>query len=341
MKEAYDRACESCKREEQNVERLRQVLYEAEDRVKALEHGAPIPGKKRRLEEALQNEHQARQAYSEANSRLEEEKRGQRQLRMRLRREQNGIEPSWDFMPEFPQVQIDFGVKEETNGKTASKLEEAVRPLKQADASEGVTPPEAAKDPKDAGVAAPAHSVEVEGKEPQATGFQEISQRLKEAAGQLREIADEEGVTQLWNKAKKQWRVFNQVDVSDDKSLRYEIFRLIDDVEEELKCAQLLLSEISPVNALKAHSRLAQAKQKLMRLRGYVNTAQKECPQISFPALEDLMADGFTLIEDVTDKKGSGNSSAQEIARYLQTLSLLRERVRSMPEREGVVDCLQ
>lgn len=272
---------------------------------------------------------------------------------MQLRREQNGTESSWNLIPELSQVKIDFNAEEEANGKAASGPAEAVRPPEKAEAaeaiealevvktSEAVEDPDAVKTHGVAEVNSPVHSTEPEVKESQTTGFQELSQRLKDAAGQVREMADEEGITQLWNKAKKQWRVLNQVDVSDDKSLRYEIFLLIGDVEEDLKRAQQLLSDISPVNALKAHSRLTEAKQKLMRLRGYVNTAQKECPQISFPALEDLMADGFSLIEDVMDKKGSGNASAQEIARYLQTLSLLRERVRSMPEREGVADRLR
>ena len=96
-REEHSRICEQCKRVEKELERLRAVLNDAEDQVKKLEVKA-FPGQGRMLREAEEREADARSAYSEVQHKLDDIKRQERQLRMKMRREES--EFSVDDIPD-------------------------------------------------------------------------------------------------------------------------------------------------------------------------------------------------------------------------------------------------
>jgi len=95
-REEHSKICEQCSAVERELDRLREKLNEAEDKVRELEVKS-FPGRKHLLEEAAQREADARSAYSEAQHKLDEIKRQERLLRMKMRREENGI--SLDDIP--------------------------------------------------------------------------------------------------------------------------------------------------------------------------------------------------------------------------------------------------
>ncbi|MBR7149097.1 MAG: hypothetical protein IKD13_09740, partial [Firmicutes bacterium] len=144
----------------------------------------------------------------------------------------------------------------------------------------------------------------------------------------------------LWNQAKKAWRVMNKMDVPQDESLRLEILSQIYEIEATLRQIRASVGSVKVLGAIKATNDLANVRPKITRLSHLVDSARMECPQIHFPDIILPDADGFSLMEDVLAKKDSNNhvSTAAEIDQFLMTLAELKSAVTKMPEREGVVD---
>jgi len=100
-REEHNRICEQCQRVEKELERLRVVLNDAEDQVKKLEVKM-FPGRNRMLRDAAEREADARAAYSDAQHRLDDIKRQERLLRMKMRREESDVS-----VDDIPEVDVD------------------------------------------------------------------------------------------------------------------------------------------------------------------------------------------------------------------------------------------
>jgi len=352
-REEHSRICEQCRRMEAELDRLRLRLNDAEDQVKKLEVKA-FPGQGRMLREAEEREADARSAYSEVQHKLDDIKRQERQLRMKMRREESDVSvddiPEVDVddipdatMEDIQDVEIDDVPVIEVADMNMPDVDHVVVDVDEPEREEPVaetTPMEAT--PK----MEPRHCEEdhvYEDKE--EDGWiryeeEESSGRDHRERTRTDDILDSvfDKGENLWNQAKKTWRVINKMDVPQDESLRLEIMSLIYEIETKLREVRDMVGVVKVLGALKATNDLANLKPKIQRLSQLVDSARMECPQIHFPAISLPGADGFSLLEDVLNKNQV--STVQEIDAFLMTLSRLKTAVKKMPEREGVVEQL-
>ncbi len=353
-REEHSRICEQCKAMERELERLRAVLNDAEDQVKQLEVKM-FPGRTRMLKNAAEREADARAAYSEAQHRLDDIKRQERLLRMKMRREESDI--SVDDIPEVSTIGEVSGIVDDADVEDIPDVD--VEDIPEANIDHVVI------DDDEAAVEEPPKAVAEERKreevkreaqrhceenhvyeERSESGwFRYEEQSSRERAEELGEDIKYELAEQgkkLWGQAKKAWRVLNKMDVPEDESLRLEIMTEIYEIEGVLRAVRDSIGTVKVLGALKATNELANLKPKIVRLSNLVDTARMECPQIYFPEITMLDADGFSLMEDVLAKKGTENQSSTvlEIDQFLILLSKLKAAVHKMPERAGVVDRL-
>ena len=350
-REEHNRICEQCQRVEKELERLRVVLNDAEDQVKKLEVKM-FPGRNRMLRDASEREADARAAYSDAQHRLDDIKRQERLLRMKMRREESDVSvddiPEVDVddipdatMEDIQDVEIDDVPVIEVADMNMPDVDHVVVDVDEPEREEPVaetTPMEAT--PK----MEPRHCEEdhvYEDKEEDGwVRYEEAGSRDHRERTRTDDILDSvfDKGENLWNQAKKTWRVINKMDVPQDESLRLEIMSLIYEIETKLREVRDMVGVVKVLGALKATNDLANLKPKIQRLSQLVDSARMECPQIHFPAISLPGADGFSLLEDVLNKNQV--STVQEIDAFLMTLSRLKTAVKKMPEREGVVDQL-
>ncbi|MBQ6686605.1 MAG: hypothetical protein IJM99_10910 [Firmicutes bacterium] len=352
-REEHNRICEQCQRVEKELERLRVVLNDAEDQVKKLEVKM-FPGRNRMLRDAAEREADARAAYSDAQHRLDDIKRQERLLRMKMRREESDVSvddiPEVDVddipdatMEDIQDVEIDDVPVIEVADMNMPDVDRVVVDVDEPEREEPVAEtPLIETSPK----VEPRHCEEdhvYEDKE--EDGWvryeeEESSGRDHRERTRTDDILDSvfDKGENLWNQAKKTWRVINKMDVPQDESLRLEIMSLIYEIETKLREVRDMVGVVKVLGALKATNDLANLKPKIQRLSQLVDSARMECPQIHFPAISLPGADGFSLLEDVLNKNQV--STVQEIDAFLMTLSRLKTAVKKMPEREGVVDQL-
>lgn len=357
-REEHSRICEQCRRVEKELDRLRAVLNDAEDQVKKLEVKM-FPGRNRMLKDAAEREADARAAYSDAQHRLDDIKRQERLLRMKLRREENEV--SVDDIPDISEIGAVGTIMAEAD---VDDIPEAS--VEDIPGMEIEKEPVLKEEPKGPAKPEPeAVAAEPEKAEP------EVEQRHCEEDHVYGDIEDDGWIRyegeesrgrenrernrtddildglfdkgeNLWNQAKKGWRVLNKMDVPGDESLRLEIMSQIYEIETKLREIRDTVGIGKVLGAVKAAGELANLKPKIERLSQLVDSARMECPQISFPIIRAPGADGFSLLEDVISKRDTENhvSTAQEIDAFLITLSRLKAAVKQMPEREGVLDRL-
>ena len=343
-REEHSRICEQCKRVEKELERLRAVLNDAEDQVKKLEVKA-FPGQGRMLREAEEREADARSAYSEVQHKLDDIKRQERQLRMKMRREES--EFSVDDIPDatmddvqpveiadVPEIEIaDMNMPDVD---TVVVDVDEPEPVREAPVVEE-TPKEEPHHCEEDHVY---EDIEDDGwVRYEEEESRDRSHRERTRTDDILDNVFDKGEN-LWNQAKKAWRVMNKMDVPQDESLRLEILSQIYEIEATLRQIRASVGSVKVLGAIKATNDLANVRPKITRLSHLVDSARMECPQIHFPDIILPDADGFSLMEDVLAKKDSNNhvSTAAEIDQFLMTLAELKSAVTKMPEREGVVD---
>ena len=335
-REEHSRICEQCKRVEKELERLRAVLNDAEDQVKKLEVKA-FPGQGRMLREAEEREADARSAYSDAQHRLDDIKRQERQLRMKMRREES--EFSVDDIPEVDVDDIPDATMDDVQPVEIADVPEIeITDMNMPDVDTVVVDVDEPKPVREAPVAEePRHCEEDHVYEEEES--RDRSHRERTRTDDILDNVFDKGEN-LWNQAKKAWRVMNKMDVPQDESLRLEILSQIYEIEATLHQIRASVGSVKVLGAIKATNDLANVRPKITRLSHLVDSARMECPQIHFPDITLPDADGFSLMEDVLAKKDSNNhvSTAAEIDQFLMTLSKLKAAVTRMPEREGVVD---
>jgi len=340
-REEHSRICEQCKRVEKELERLRAVLNDAEDQVKKLEVKA-FPGQGRMLREAEEREADARSAYSEVQHKLDDIKRQERQLRMKMRREES--EFSVDDIPEVDVDDIPDATMDDVQPVEIADVPDIeIADMNMPDVDTVVVDVDEPEPVREAPVAEetpkeePRHCEEDHVYEEEES--RDRSHRERTRTDDILDNVFDKGEN-LWNQAKKAWRVMNKMDVPQDESLRLEILSQIYEIEATLRQIRASVGSVKVLGAIKATNELANVKPKITRLSHLVDSARMECPQIHFPDITLPDADGFSLMEDVLAKKDSNNhvSTAAEIDQFLMTLSKLKAAVTRMPEREGVVD---
>ena len=340
-REEHSRICEQCKRVEKELERLRAVLNDAEDQVKKLEVKA-FPGQGRMLREAEEREADARSAYSDAQHRLDDIKRQERQLRMKMRREES--EFSVDDIPEVDVDDIPDATMDDVQPVEIADVPEIeITDMNMPDVDTVVVDVDEPKPVREAPAAEetpkeePRHCEEDHVYEEEES--RDRSHRERTRTDDILDNVFDKGEN-LWNQAKKAWRVMNKMDVPQDESLRLEILSQIYEIEATLHQIRASVGSVKVLGAIKATNDLANVRPKITRLSHLVDSARMECPQIHFPDITLPDADGFSLMEDVLAKKDSNNhvSTAAEIDQFLMTLSKLKAAVTRMPEREDVVD---
>lgn len=344
-REEHSRICEQCRRMEVELDRLRLRLNDAEDQVKKLEVKA-FPGQGRMLREAEEREADARSAYSEVQHKLDDIKRQERQLRMKMRREESEFS-----VDDIPEVDVD---------DIPDATMDDVQPVEIADVPEieiadvnmpAVDEPEPVREapvveetPKEEPHHCEEDHVYEDIEDDGWVRYEEEESRDRSHRERTRtdDILDNvfDKGENLWNQAKNAWRVMNKMDVPQDESLRLEILSQIYEIEAALRQIRASVGSVKVLGAIKATNDLANVKPKITRLSHLVDSARMECPQIHFPDIILPDADGFSLLEDVMSKPGSDHhvSTAAEIDQFLITLSKLKAAVTRMPEREGVVD---
>ena len=358
-REEHSRICVQCRRVEKELDRLRAVLNDAEDQVKKLEVKM-FPGRNRMLKDAAEREADARAAYSDAQHRLDDIKRQERLLRMKLRREENEvsvddipdiseigavgtimIEADVDDIPEASVEDIpDVGIEKEPVLKEEPK--ETAKPEPEAVAAEPVeVEPEV--EPRHCEEDHVYGDIEDDG----WIRYEEEETRGRENRERTRTDDILDGLfdkgENLWNQAKKGWRVLNKMDVPGDESLRLEIMSQIYEIETELMEIRMKVGSSKILGALTAVGSMANLRPKVERLSQLVDSARMECPQIYFPAISLSAVDGFSVLGGALAKKDSENndtSVVDEIDAFLMTINRLKTVVKKMPEREGVVDRL-
>jgi len=324
-REEHNRICEQCQRVEKELERLRVVLNDAEDQVKKLEVKM-FPGRNRMLRDAAEREADARAAYSDAQHRLDDIKRQERLLRMKMRREESDVS-----VDDIPEVDVD-DIPDATMEDIQDVEIDDVPVIEVADMNMPVMEPRHCEEDH------VYEDMEEDGwiryEEEESSGR---DHRERTRTDDILDSVFDKGEN-LWNQAKKTWRVINKMDVPQDESLRLEIMSLIYEIETKLREVRDMVGVVKVLGALKATNDLANLKPKIQRLSQLVDSARMECPQIHFPAISLPGADGFSLLEDVLNKNQV--STVQEIDAFLMTLSRLKTAVKKMPEREGVVEQL-
>ena len=360
-REEHSRVCEQCRRVEKELDRLRVVLNDAEDQVKKLEVKM-FPGRNRMLKDAAEREADARAAYSDAQHRLDDIKRQERLLRMKLRREENEV--SVDDIPEVDVDDIpDATMDDIQDVEIADVPEIEIADMNMPEVDHVVIDTEEPKElakPEPEAVAA--ESVEVEPEveprhceEDHVYGdieddgwirYEEEESRGRENRERTRTDDILDGLfdkgENLWNQAKKGWRVLNKMDVPGDESLRLEIMSQIYEIETELMEIRMKVGSSKILGALTAVGSMANLRPKVERLSQLVDSARMECPQIYFPAISLSAVDGFSVLGGALAKKDSENDTSvvDEIDAFLMTINRLKTVVKKMPEREGVVDRL-